>query len=75
MNVELGYRMMEKKLEISAGMDMLSGHDSQKASETNDDGTLKDSTYANTNHTFDLLNGGRHLYYGGHLDYFITRTT
>lgn len=57
---EVGYRTMEKKLEISAGVEMLSGHDQGNT----------DSTYNTVNHTFDLLYGGRHPYYGGNMDYF-----
>ncbi|MBN2668005.1 MAG: alginate export family protein [Bacteroidales bacterium] len=61
LDVNLGFRAMEKKLEISAGVEMLSGHDA----------TNTDSLYNTINHTFDLLNGGRHPYYGGNLDYFV----
>ena len=60
MDVQVGFRTMEKKLEISGGVEMLSGHDA-----TNDD-----ETYMETVHTFDLLYGGRHPYYGGTMDYF-----
>lgn len=60
MDAQVGFRTMEKKLELSAGVEMLSGHDA-----SNDD-----QTYNETVHTFDLLYGGRHPYYGGTMDYF-----
>jgi len=66
----IGFRMMEKKLEISAGVEMISGHDYVKGGETDDNGDLVDSTYQYTTHTFDLFQGGGHPYYGGNMDYF-----
>jgi hypothetical protein len=60
-DAQVGFRTMEKKLEISAGVELMSGHDQSNT----------DSTYNTINHTFDLLNGGRHPYYGGNLDYFV----
>ena len=56
----LGYRTMDKKLEISAGVEMISGTD---ASDTT-------QAYADEDHNFNLLNGGRHPYYGGAIDWF-----
>lgn len=58
---QFGYRAMSKKLEVSAKMERLSGHDAKR---TDDD-------YKNTVHTYNLLYGGRHPYYGGHLDWFV----
>jgi hypothetical protein len=50
---------ISKKVTIGAGIDYLSG-----TSQENDD-----PAYASKNHTFDVLYGNRHRYYG-HLDYF-----
>ena len=58
---QLGYRTMDKKLEVSAGVEMLSGTD---ASDTT-------QAYADVDHNFNLLNGGRHPYYEGYLDWFV----
>jgi len=54
---EVGYRLMDKKLAISAGVDYLSGND-------NSDTT---TAYNEIDHTFSLLYGGRFPYYGGNL--------
>lgn len=62
LDIQLGYRTTDEKLSISVGMELLSGHDQ----------TNTDSIYMKETHTFDLLNGGRHPYYGGQLDYFVT---
>jgi len=61
MDAQVGFRTMEKKLELSAGVEILSGHDA----------TNTDEDYMKQVHTFDLLNGGRHPYYGGTMDYFV----
>ncbi len=58
---QFGYRTMEKKLEISAKMERLSGHDAKNT----------DTDYNNTVHTYNLLYGARHPYYGGFLDWFV----
>lgn len=60
-SVELGYRMMEKKLEIAAGIEMLSGNDATDTSEA----------YNNVQHSFDLQNSARFPYYGGNMCYFL----
>lgn len=58
---KLGYRTIEKKLELSAIMERLSGNDSKNT----------DADYQNTNHTYNLLYGARHPYYEGYLDWFV----
>jgi len=60
-SAEVGFRAMKKKLEISAGIEMMSGRD------------YKDTTqaYNNVRHTFDLQNSGRYPYYGGHINHFL----
>jgi hypothetical protein len=58
---QLGYRTMEKKLEISAKMERLSGNDAKNT----------DSDYLSKNHTYNLLYGARHPYYEGFLDWFV----
>lgn len=57
----IGYRSTDKKLEISAGMEWITGHD---YSETDPD-------YQNTRHSFDLLYSGRFPYYGGNMNHFL----
>ncbi len=57
----LGYRTMNKKLEINMGYELLSGND---ASNT-------DADYKQTDHTYNLLYGARHPYYEGYLDWFV----
>jgi len=54
---EIGYRLMDKKLAISAGVDYLSGNDDADTT----------SAYNEIDHTFSLLYGGRFPYYGGNL--------
>ena len=58
---EVGYRMMEKKLEISAGIEMLSGNDASDTSEA----------YNNVQHSYDLLGSARFPYYGGNINHFL----
>ncbi len=53
--------ILQSKASIGIGMDYLSGHD-----ETN-----SDNNYQNTNHTFNILYGRRHGYYG-YMDYYST---
>lgn len=60
-DVQLGYLTPKKKFSVAVGLEMLSGHDQTKT----------DSSYIKATHTFDLLQGGRHPYYGGQLDYFV----
>jgi hypothetical protein len=59
---QLGYRTMGKKLEISAKMERLSGQDAEK---------YDDADYNDIDHTYNLLNGARHPYYEGYLDWFV----
>lgn len=58
---DLGIRTLNKKLEISVGAELLSGHDQSNT----------DTDYNNTRHSFDLLYGGRLPYYGGSINYFV----
>jgi len=58
---QFGYRAMDKKFEISTKMERLSGHDAKNT----------DTDYNNTAHTYNLLYGARHPYYGGFLDWFV----
>jgi len=62
LTAQLGYRMMHKKLEIAAKIEHLSGHDAKK---------YNDNDYNDVVHTYNLLNGGRHPYYEGYLDWFV----
>jgi len=61
MAADFGFRTPDKKLELGAGMEYLTGHD---YSNTNAD-------YNNTRHSFDLLYSGRFPYYGGHMNHFL----
>lgn len=56
-----GIRTLEKSLELSVGMELISGHDY----------TNTDEDYNNTRHTFDLQYSGRYPYYGGYMNHFI----
>ena len=60
---QLGYRMLDKKLELSAKMERLSGNDAEQ---------YDDADYTDEVHTYNLLGGARHPYYEGYLDYFVT---
>jgi hypothetical protein len=60
-NAELGYRTMDKKLEISAGIEMLSGSDAVDTTES----------YNNIQHSFNLQNSARFPYYGGNINQFL----
>jgi hypothetical protein len=62
LTAQLGYRTMGKKLEISAKIERLSGNDAKK---------YDDADYADVDHTYNLLNGARHPYYEGFLDWFV----
>jgi hypothetical protein len=57
----LGYRTMNKKLELSGIFEYLSG----------DDAANTDPDYLDTDHTYNLLYGARHPYYEGYLDWFV----
>ncbi|MFW6371841.1 MAG: alginate export family protein, partial [Bacteroidota bacterium] len=57
----IGYRSADKKLEISAGMEWITGHDYSNT----------DADYMNTRHSFDLLYSGRFPYYGGFMNHFL----
>ncbi len=60
-DAQVGFRTSDKKLELSAGVEMLSGHDQSNT----------DSLYNTIHHTFDLFGGGPHPYYGGYMDYYV----
>ncbi len=75
LDAQIGFRAMETKLEIAAGIEMLSGKDLVKAEETDDNGKWVDSTYKFTTQTIDLLEGARHPYYGGVIDYITAAGT
>ncbi len=57
----LGYRTLKKRLELSAGIEILSGNDAYNT----------DANYQNTDHTYNLLYGARHPYYEGYMDWFV----
>jgi len=61
LTAQLGYRLLEKRLELSAGIEMLSGNDAYET----------DADYWKTDHTYNLLYGARHPYYEGYLDWFV----
>ncbi len=58
---QLGVRTSNKKLELSLGMELISGHDYSNT----------DEDYNNTRHSFDLLQSARVPYYGGYMNHFI----
>ncbi len=58
----LGYRTLQKKFEFYGSFEYLSGNDA----------TNTDPDYVNTDHTYNLLYGARHIYYEGYLDWFVT---
>jgi hypothetical protein len=58
---ELGYRTMKKKLEVSVGTELLSGHDYSNT----------DPDYNNTRHSFDLQYSARLPYYGGRMNHMV----
>ncbi len=62
LTAQLGYRMMGKKLELSAKIERLSGQDADK---------YDDADYTDVDHTYNHLNGARHPYYEGYLDWFV----
>lgn len=55
-----GLKLMEEKLSMVLGFEMLSGCDY----------TNEDIDYNNTRHSFDLLYGARFPYWGGHMNHF-----
>jgi hypothetical protein len=57
----IGYRAMDKKLEVIAGIELISGRDYENS----------DEDYNNTRHSFDLHYGARFPYYGGQMNHFI----
>lgn len=59
----VGFRTADKKIEISLGAELISGHDYKNTGED----------YNNTRHTFDLLYGGRLPYYGGNMNHFVVQ--
>ena len=56
-----GYRTINKKLELYAGFEKLSGNNAYHT----------DPDYKDTDHTYNLLYGGRHPYYEGYIDWFV----
>lgn len=60
---EFGYRSLDKKLETSAGVELISGHDYANT----------EIDYNNTRHSFDLLYSGRFPYYGGNINHFLVQ--
>ncbi|MDF1576520.1 MAG: alginate export family protein [Bacteroidales bacterium] len=58
-SVNIGVPLAQDKIKISAGLDYISGQDALKS----------ENGYPETSHTFDLLYGRRHGWYG-YLDYF-----
>ncbi|MEN8229353.1 MAG: alginate export family protein [Bacteroidota bacterium] len=60
-NAEVGLRTLDKKVEVSMGVENISGRDYSNT----------DVDYNNTRHSFDLFYSARFPYYGGHLNYFL----
>ncbi len=60
---ELGFRTLEKKMEVSLGMELISGQDYSNSGES----------YNNTRHSFDLMYSARFPYYGGHMNHFLVQ--
>lgn len=58
---DIGYRTANKKVEVSAGAELLSGHDYAN----------NDEVYSETRHSFDILYGGRFPFYGGNMNHFL----
>lgn len=58
---QVGYRTMNKKLELSAKLEHLSGNDAKET----------DTDYTDVDHTYNLLGGARHPYYEGYMDWFV----
>lgn len=54
-------RILKNKISVGIGLDYLSGHDETK----------NNNNYQNTNHTFNILYGRRHGFYG-YMDYYST---
>ncbi len=62
---QIGYRAMNKQLELSACLERLSGNNAENT----------DPEYLKTDHTYNLLYGGRHPYYEGYMDWFVIPKT
>ncbi len=60
-DVQIGFRAMDKKLELAIGSELVSGNDAKNT----------DADYKDVQHNFDLLYSGRFPYYGGYINYFI----
>lgn len=58
---QVGYTLMDKKVSILAGAELLSGHDAKNT----------DQAYNDVQHNFDLFYSARFPYYGGNMTYFI----
>ncbi|MBN2662586.1 MAG: alginate export family protein [Bacteroidales bacterium] len=65
LSAELGFRAMNKKLEIIAGAELISGKDYSNT----------DADYNNVQHAFDMLYSTRFPYYGGNINYFLNQTS
>ncbi|HIP48063.1 MAG TPA: hypothetical protein EYG92_03750 [Lutibacter sp.] len=61
LTAKIGYRALEKKLEVAGFFERLSGHDAKNT----------DTDYNDEIHTYNLLGGARHPYYEGYLDWFV----
>ena len=60
---DIGWRTFSKKLELSAGFELLSGRDYSNTGES----------YNNIRHSFDLHYGARFPYYGGNMNHFLVQ--
>lgn len=58
---QIGYRALQKKLETSVGLELISGRDYSNS----------DVDYNNTRHSFDLQYSARFPYYGGNMNHFL----
>ena len=61
LTAKLGYRALEKKIDVAGYFERLSGHDANNT----------DVEYNKESHTYNLLGGARHPYYEGYLDWFV----
>ena len=60
-SIFVNQKLLQSKVSVGIGLDYLSGHDETK----------NDNNYQNTNHTFNILYGKRHGFYG-YMDYYST---
>ncbi|MBK3516057.1 alginate export family protein [Carboxylicivirga marina] len=61
LSFEAGVRTLNKKLELKAGAELISGHDYKDT----------DADYQNTRHTFDMQYSAILPYYGGNMNHFV----